>query len=53
LLIEAYSCGWKKARSEKRDKRDAGDARRAEVLEQLCKEGVKVALALRESQGSR
>ena len=33
--------------------REGGVARRAEVLEQLCKEGVRVALAWRESEGSR
>ena len=49
----AYSCGWKKARSQKADKRQGGLARRAEVLQQLCEEGVKVALEFRDSERSR
>ena len=48
---QAYSCGWKQARAAEKSSSEmqkAGEARRKKLLDQLCKEGVEVALAFRQ-----
>lgn len=51
MVPQAYSCGWKKARAEGKSssgKQKAGNDRREQLLTELCKIGVKVALEYRD-----